>query len=40
MSSVNPQLMSEEIMKKALERKTEYDDDMTVAVCRVVRTDN
>ena len=34
-SCVNPQLMSEEILKAALERKTEYDDDMTVAVCRV-----
>ena len=36
-SGVNPQLMADELMKKALERKTEYDDDMTVAVCRIMQ---
>ena len=36
-SGVNPQLMADELMKKALERKTGYDDDMTVAVCRIMQ---
>lgn len=37
--SVNPQLLADTIMKQALEKRVEFDDDMTVAVCRIFPAD-
>lgn len=38
-SAVNPQLLADTIMSRALEKKTDFDDDMTVAACRVFASD-
>ena len=38
-SAVNPQLLADTVMQRALEKEVAYDDDMTVAVCRVQKTE-